>query len=482
MCYNKSMTPLVLHNTLTRSKEVFTPADGRTVRMYCCGPTVYNYAHIGNLRTYIFEDLLHRTLKMHGWGVAHVMNITDVGHMTSDSDTGEDKMAKAAAREQKSPWDIAGFYEEAFFRDSARLNIIKPDVAPRATDHVMEMIALIERLEAQGYTYETSEGIYFDTAKDADYGKLAGLNLGAQLAGAREDVNVDAGKRHPADFILWFTNKPTHIMKWPSPWGEGYPGWHIECSAMSMKYLGETLDIHCGGIDHIPVHNTNEIAQSECATGHPFARFWVHGAFLNVVAPSADAGGAGKMSKSGENFLTVQRLIDKGYDPLAYRYLCLTAHYRSELAFNVETWESLNAATKALGKVYELKARLGEDDGLGDQEYGRARQTVFDAISDDLNLPRAVAALHEAKSYRLWREFDSVLGLDIETRSRAALPTAENDSDDLPQDILALKQQRDEARKAKDFARSDALRAEIEALGYTVGDSPLGTVVKKNLL
>ena len=474
------MTPLVLQNTLSRQKEEFTPADGKVVRLYCCGPTVYNYAHIGNLRTYIFEDLLHRTLTLHGWGVEHVMNITDVGHMTSDSDAGEDKMQKAAQREQKSPWELARFYEDAFFVDCARLNIIRPNVAPRATEHVAGMIALILRLEAEGYTYETDEGIYFDTGRDADYGKLAGLNLAAQMAGAREDVNIDVGKKHPADFILWFTNKPTHIMKWPSPWGEGYPGWHIECSAMAMEYLGETLDIHCGGIDHIPVHNTNEIAQSECATGHPFARFWVHGAFLNVVSPNAEAGG-GKMSKSGDNFLTVQRLIDRGYDPLAYRYLCLTAHYRSELAFNVETWESLNAATKALGKIYELKSRIGENDDLSEAEYARARQTVFDAISDDLNLPRAVAALHEAKSYRLWREFDSVLGLDIETRSRAAVATPA-DADDLPAEIVALKQQRDDARKSKDFARSDALRAEIESFGYTVGDSPTGTVVKKNLL
>jgi len=342
------------------------------------------------------------------------------------------------------------------------------------------MIALIQRLEAEGFTYQTDEGIYFDTARDDDYGKLAGLNLAAQMAGARDDLHVDAGKKHPADFILWFTNKPTHIMKWPSPWGEGYPGWHIECSAMAMQYLGETLDIHCGGIDHIPVHNTNEIAQSECATGHIFARFWVHGAFLNVVSPSADASG-GKMSKSGENFLTVQRLIDRGYDPLAYRYLCLTAHYRSELAFNVETWESLNAATKALGKIYELKSRIGENDDLSDEEYARARQGVFDALSDDLNLPRAVAALHEAKSYRLWREFDSVLGLDIAARSRETLATPA-DVDDLPGDIVVLKQQRDDARKAKDFTRSDTLRAEIELRGYTVGDSPHGTVVKKKLL
>ncbi len=468
------MIPLVLHNTLTRTKEPFTPEDGKTVRLYCCGPTVYNFAHIGNLRTYIFEDLLHRALQMHGWDVDHVMNITDVGHMTSDSDSGEDKMATAAEREKQSPWELAKKYEAAFFADSAKLNIIRPNVAPRATEHIPEMIALIEELQAKGYTYETGEGIYFDTAKDADYGKLAGLDLAAQKAGAREDVNVDPGKRHPADFILWFTNKPSHVMHWPSPWGTGYPGWHIECSAMSMKYLGETLDIHCGGIDHIPVHNTNEIAQSECATGHVFARFWLHGAFLTVQG--------GKMSKSAGDFLTVQRLVDLGFDPLAYRYLCLTAHYRSELALNVSTWESLHAATKALGKVYELKSRLGEDDGLSDADYAAARQKVFEAISDDLNLPRAVAELHKAGSYRLWREFDSVLGLDIEARSRASLTTVENTEAALPAKIVKKMHQRDEARRAKDFARSDSLRAEIEAEGYTVGDSPQGTVVKKKLL
>jgi len=476
------MTPLVLHNTLSRTKEVFSPAVGNTVRMYCCGPTVYNYAHIGNLRTYIFEDLLHRAIEMHGWQIDHVMNITDVGHMTSDSDAGEDKMATAAEREKKSPWEIAKVYEDAFFADAAKLNILRPTAAPRATDHIPEMIALIERLQAQGYTYETTEGVYFDTAKDADYGKLAGLNLGGQMAGAREEVNIDIGKRHPADFILWFTNKPAHIMKWPSPWGEGYPGWHIECSAMSMKYLGQTLDIHCGGIDHIPVHHTNEIAQSECATLQPFSRFWVHGAFLTEQGEKMSKSRGEKMSKSKGDFLTVQRLIDKGFDPLAYRYLCLTAHYRSELAFNTKTWESMHAATKALGKIYEMKARIGEDDGLSDQEYLAAKQTVFDAISDDLNLPRAVAALHKANSYRLWREFDSVLGLDIEARSRETLPTVEDADGDLPEPVMALKSARDDARKARDFARSDALRAEIEALGYTVGDSPLGTVVKKNLL
>ncbi len=489
------MTTLTLHNTLTREKEPFAPADGKTVRMYCCGPTVYNYAHIGNLRTYIFEDLLHRTLRFHGWGVQHVMNITDVGHMTSDADAGEDKMAIAASREQKSPWEIARFYEDAFFHDSARLNIIKPDVTPRATEHVPGMVMLIERLRDQGFTYETAEGIYFDTAKNADYGKLARLNLSAQKEGARDDVNVDPDKRHPADFILWFTNKPNHIMQWDSAFGRGYPGWHIECSAMAMQYLGETLDIHCGGIDHIPVHNTNEIAQSECATGHLFARFWVHGAFLVVPKETEDAddeGGsvtgrsAAKMAKSGENFLTVDLLVKSGYDPLAYRYLCLTAHYSSELLFRWDKTSrrsaSLDAATKTLGKIYELRARTGngEIEDLSDADYAPARTAVWEAINDDLNVPKAVGLLHEYKSYRLWREFDSILGLDIETRSRESLPTA--GTGELPDDVAALATQRDAARKARNWAESDALRAQIESLGYTVGDSPTGTVVKKNLL
>jgi cysteinyl-tRNA synthetase len=479
--YNSAMGPLLLHNTLTRRKEEFTPSDGKTVRMYCCGPTVYNFQHIGNLRTYMFEDLLHRVLLSYGWAVKHVMNITDVGHMTSDGDAGEDKMEKAAAREGKTPWEIARYYEEIFFRDSARLNIIKPSVAPRATEHVEGMIELIKKLESKGYTYSTPEGVYFDTSRDADYGKLAGLNLAEQKAGAREDLNVDPAKRHPADFILWFTNKPGHIMKWESPWGTGYPGWHIECSAMSMEYLGETLDIHCGGTDHIPVHNTNEIAQSECATDKMFARFWLHGAFLIVEKPKVkdgdsatedDAGGV-KMAKSAGNFLTVDALIEKGFDPLAYRYMCLMAHYRSELKFS---WETVEAASTALGKIWELKARQTGGDGLSDEQLADARKTVEEALADDLNLPRAVAALQEAKSYRLWSEFDHILGLDIEKRSRSS------DDDELPTDVTALMAERDAARKARNWAASDDLRNKIEALGYTVGDSPAGTTVKKKLL
>ncbi len=456
--------PLRLYNTLTRRKDEFVPMDGKTVRMYCCGPTVYNYAHIGNLRTYLFEDLLHRVLEWHGWGVNHVMNITDVGHMTSDADAGEDKMMKAAAREKKSPWEIARFYEEAFLKDLDRLNIVRPARLTRATEHIEPMIRLIERLQKQGYTYQTREGIYFDTAKDNDYGKLAGLNIAGQKQGAREEVNVDPEKRHPADFILWFTNKPTHIMKWDSPWGVGYPGWHIECSAMSMEYLGETLDIHCGGIDHIPVHNTNEIAQSECATGQVFARFWVHGAFLNVKGSSGP--GHAKMAKSGENFITVDRLVERGYDPIAYRYLSLTAHYRSELAFS---WDALDGASRALSRIYSLRSQQSDD--LSVPEYDEARRQVAEALCDDLNAPRALAALHEAGSYRLWQEFDRVLGLEIEARSEQ--PAQEP----IPNEIKALISERDAARHGRDWAQADGIREQIEDLGYIVGDSPSGTIV-----
>jgi len=471
------MTPLFLQNTLTRRKEEFVPADNKIARMYCCGPTVYNYAHIGNLRTYIFEDLLHRILMMHGWDVFHVMNITDVGHLTSDADAGKDKMETAAEREGKSPWEIAKFYEKAFFDDCDRLNIIRPRVTPRATEHIDGMIALIQELEAKGYTYTTSEGVYFDTARDADYGKLAGLNLSQQKEGARDAVNVDPDKRHPADFVLWFTNKPTHIMKWESPWGVGYPGWHIECSAMSMQYLGQTLDIHCGGIDHVPVHHTNEIAQSECATDTTFARFWLHGAFLNL---NKSEGKGGKMSKSSGTFLTVQKLINDGFDPLAYRYFCLTAHYRSELTFSDD---ALAGASKALSKIYELKARTnnGTSEDITNDALEAARITIIDALNDDLNLPRAIAALHDAKSYRLWKEFDAILGLDIEGRSRDVIPAPGDDSE-LPEDVRALMAERDAARKAKEWAKSDTLRTEIESLGFIVGDSPAGTTVKAKLL
>ncbi len=459
------MHELRLYNTLTRRKDVFTPSDGETVRMYACGPTVYNYAHIGNLRTYLFEDLLRRVLEnVQGWSVDHVVNITDVGHMTSDGDAGEDKMAKAAARENRSPWDIAHFYEDAFTHDLDRLNIERPRVLSRATEHVGQMIALIEELEQRGFAYRTREGIYFDTARDPDYGKLAGLNFAGQRQGAREDVNIDPEKRHPSDFILWFTNKPTHIMKWESPWGVGYPGWHIECSAMAMHYLGRTLDIHCGGIDHIPVHNTNEIAQSECATGHTFARFWIHGAFLNVKG----SGGPGhtKMAKSGDNFITVDKLIERGYDPIAYRYLTLTAHYRSELAFS---WDSLDAASKALRRIYHLARRLNHEEPLTQPQQETASEQIAAAFRDDLNAARAIALLHEYESPALWERFDSVLGLDYAAKSENAL-LAHRKAE--PADFGDLVQARQAARNSRDYVRADTIRTELISRGYTPHDAP----------
>jgi cysteinyl-tRNA synthetase len=457
---------LLLFNTLSRSKETFSPSEGDVVKMYCCGPTVYNYAHIGNLRTYLFEDLLRRVLEWNGWTVNHVVNITDVGHMTSDADAGEDKMMKAAEREQKSPWEIARYYEKAFEEDLSKLNIKSPTVFCRATDHITQMIALIRELEDKGFTYSTNEGIYFDTAKDSDYGKLAGLDLAGQREGAREDVNIDPQKKHPADFILWFTNKPNHIMKWDSPWGVGYPGWHIECSAMSMHYLGETLDIHCGGIDHIPVHNTNEIAQSECATGQTFARFWIHGAFLNVKGSTGP--GHAKMAKSGDNFLTVKRLTDEGYDPLAYRYLCFNAHYRSELAFS---WDALSGARTALERVYRLK---DVPETFAVDELRESARLVQQAFFDDLNAPRALAHLHEARSFALWKEFDGILGLDIE--KNAAI---RSQSREVPKEIQELSARRSVARMEKDWATADALRKQIEEEGFSVTDTgPASSIVR----
>ena len=461
---------MTLYNTMTRRKEPFVPLDPPNVRMYCCGLTVYNYAHIGNLRTYIFEDILRRTLRFNGYELTHVQNVTDVGHMTTDADAGDDKMEVAAQREGKSPWELARFYEAAAVADFKRLNIEIPEIMPRATDHVVEMIELIQRLEANGYTYRTSEAVYFDTSKFPDYGKLARLNLDQQQTN-RAEVVTDETKKNQSDFVLWFLNKPTHIMQWESPWGPGYPGWHIECSAMSMKYLGETLDIHCGGIDHIPVHHTNEIAQSECATHKQFARYWVHGEFLLM--------GGGKMSKSELVKIraeerppsTMQELMDRGYDPMAYRYLCLQAHYRSELNFTVE---ALEAAAAGLRKVYGL---CPDTDPLRNDAtaYAAARQRVLDAINDDMGIPHAVGLLNSHASHTLWVEFDAILGLDIGKRSC-------REEEPLPGDVEQLIEGRNNARKARNWAESDALRNQLIAMGYEVGDGPEGTTIKKRAL
>ena len=468
---------IFLYNTLSRTKERLVPLVAGKIGLYTCGPTVYNYAHIGNLRTFLFEDLLVRALRLAGLETTWVMNITDVGHLTSDEDEGDDKMELAAKREGKDPWAIAEFYTQAFLSDIDRLNLTRPDHLPRATQHVQEMIAINQTLEEKGYTYATSEALYFDTSKFPEYGKLARLRLDELKVAARDDVNVDSGKRGPADFVLWFSNKPNHIMKWESPWGVGYPGWHIECSAMSMKYLGETFDIHCGGNDHINVHHTNEIAQSECCTGHTFANVWMHSAFLTLGRDT-------KMSKSKGGFITLETLIASGYDPLAYRYLCLQAHYRSELelkwAWNPENQEigkasNLDAAAGTLKRLYERVART-EDESLTEQAaFEAAAADVLGALADDLNVPRAVGLLHSYDSPRLWKHFDAVLGLKLAER---AIKTEEV-AVEVPAEIQALVDERQAARKNKDFARSDVIRTQLAELGWELADTPQGPKVSK---
>ncbi len=454
---------LTFYNTASRSKQEFVPMVEGHVSLYCCGPTVYNYAHIGNLRTYIFEDLLRRTLEFNGYKVKHVMNITDVGHMTTDADAGEDKMEVAARRENRSPLEIARFYEEAFFLDTQRLNILRPNTAPRATEHIVQMIELIGRLEQNGLTYQTPEGVYFDTALFENYGKMARLNLSGQRT-ERDEVISDDSKRNPSDFMLWFLNKPHHLMQWSSPWGPGYPGWHIECSAMSMQYLGETFDIHCGGIDHIPVHHTNEIAQSEGATHHPFVNYWMHGEFLLMNKE--------KISKSkGGSINTLQSLVDAGYDPMTYRYFCLQAHYRGELNFSLD---ALDAAASGLRKIYALSEA---DDPLANKEdeFQAEHKRLLEILNDDLSISQVIGQLHSIGSRRLWLEFDQVLGLQIEEHSRRA-------EEPLPQSVQDLITLRNTARSNRNWAESDAIRDQIIAMGFDVLDGPQGTQVKRKLL
>jgi len=445
--------------------------------MYCCGPTVYWYAHIGNFRTFIFEDILRRVLEFNGFKVKHVMNITDVGHLTSDADTGEDKMEVGAKRERKTVWEIAEFYTKAFFEDAEKLNLLKPTIVCKATDHISDMIELIKKLERKGYTYIIDSGVYFDTSKLKDYGKLTGMNfekLNETLkAGARVEFNPQ--KRNITDFGLWlFSPKDKkRQMEWNSPWGVGFPGWHIECSAMSMKYLGETFDIHCGGADHPPIHHTNEIAQSEAATGKIFVNFWLHGAFLVF-------GKKMKMAKSEGEIVTVKTLIEKGFDPLAFRYLCLTAHYRSQLVF---TWESLKAAQNALFTLREHMRRLSENLEKTKIKTSKAeeyRKKFLEAANDDLNMPKALTIvwklvrnekeMSNREKYELLLEFDKILALDLDR---------EVTQEKLPQEIEELIKKREEARKKKDWETADKLREKIKKLGYLLEDTPKGVRWRK---
>ena len=459
-----------LYNSETKQKEEFKPLNDTQATMYCCGPTVYNFAHIGNMRTYIFEDLLGRTLRLR-YHVKHVMNVTDVGHLVSDADDGEDKMELGAAREGKSAWDIAKFYEGKFFEDYDALHCTRPTVISRATEHISEMIALVKTLEEKGYTYRTSDGIYYDTSKFPRYDALVGRSrLEGLRGGARVEMSDE--KKNPTDFALWkFSPKDKQRqMEWDSPWGIGFPGWHIECSAMAMKYLGNTLDIHCGGIDHVSVHHTNEIAQSEAATGQKYVNYWVHGEFLVLRA--------GKMSKSGGTFVTLQTLKDKGYDPLDYRYLCLTAHYRTQLEF---TYESLDAAHKSLQTLRkETAAAKAAEQGNLTEKLVEAKKRFQDAMEDDLNAPKALAVVWEvlrgkelntAEKVAFVEFADTILALD--------LLRVEEKQDSLPAEVEEMLQARAEARAAKDYKKSDELRDALRAAGYAVKDTPQGQQVEK---
>ncbi|MEK7486077.1 MAG: cysteine--tRNA ligase [Planctomycetota bacterium] len=457
---------IYLFNTLTRTQEKFIPLHTPKVGLYTCGPTVYNYAHIGNLRTYFFEDILKRTLTYAGYEVFHIMNITDVGHLESDADTGEDKMEKGAKREGRTAWEVAEFYTIAFKNDLKKMNILEPHLWCKATDHIQEMIQMIEILEKKGFTYRTDDGIYFDTPKFSDYGKMALLDIEHQEAGKRVDVKE---KKLHSDFALWkFSGDRRRQMEWPSPWGIGFPGWHIECSAMSIKYLGNTFDIHCGGKDHIPVHHTNEIAQSEAYSDQkPFVRYWLHGEFLTE--------NKAKMAKSNK-FLSLQVIEDQGFQPLDYRYLLLQAHYRTELDFHLEALESAKAGMR------NLKNRLSEwslDEETTEKETALVknyRQKFQEALFEDLNTPVAMAVFHEVfkdkqlqdgQKKKLIFEFDQVLGLDLKKEFFF--------QKNIPEAVMNLVQQRDEARKQKKWEHSDKLRLEIQTLGYEVKDSPDGT-------
>lgn len=455
--------PLRLYDTYTRQLCEFAPLHPPTVGLYACGLTVYDYAHIGNLRTYIFEDILRRVLEFNGFPVTHVQNITDVGHLVSDADTGEDKMEKGSRRAGKSAWEIAELYTQIFKDDLHALNILHPTIWCKATDHIGEQIALIQCLEAQDYTYLTDDGVYFDTSRLADYGYLARLNLEGQQGGIRVDA---AGKRNPTDFALWkFSPRDQQRqMEWDSPWGVGFPGWHIECSAMAAKYLGTFFDIHCGGEDHISVHHTNEIAQAQGCYGTRLANFWMHGCFLQLD----DA----KMAKSAGDFLRLQTLLDHGYDPLAYRYYCLNSHYRSKLNF---TWEGMDGAMTALNRLRRAAYEWGQP-GAADDAYA-AEFTAH--INDDLNMPRALATTWNLVKSDLPARtkkatillFDRVLALGLVDWRPA--------DETIPDEIMALVQQRQAARAAKRWLEADAIRDEIAAAGYEVEDTPEGPHVQR---
>ncbi len=461
--------PLWLYNSVSLKKELFKPIQDNKVQMYCCGPTVYHYAHIGNLRTYIFEDFLRRTLDYLKYEVNHVINITDVGHLTSDADTGEDKLEKGAQREKKTVWEIAEFYTQHFKNDCQKLNILQPAHWPKATDYIQQQIKLIKVLEQKKVTYRTDDGIYFDTSQFPRYADFARLDVENLEAGKHIAINQ---KRQSTDFALWkFSPTETQrAMEWGSPWGKGFPGWHVECSAMAMEILGEQIDIHCGGIDHLRVHHTNEIAQSECATGKTYARYWVHGGWLLE--------NDNKMSKSNNEFVRLESLIQKQYNPLSYRYFCMNSHYRNYLSF---TWKNLKVSHLSLKNLKQKTAPLIQNRKKISMTSSKNCYNQFmTAICDDLNLPKALGILHlmlkdndivDSEKGALLFEFNQILGLDLHQEFK-------NPKIEIKQEWLDLIEERNQARKNKNFTRADEIRIYFEQQGFTLKDRAQSTTLE----
>ena len=457
---------LNIYNTLTRKKEEFKPIDSKEVKIYTCGPTVYNYAHIGNLRAYLFMDTLRRVLKYNGYKLKHVMNITDVGHLVSDADEGEDKMLKAARRENKNPFEIAKFYTEDFIKNLALLNIDKPEIIAKATEHIKVMEEYVKKIIENGYTYETENTIYFDTSKLDKYGVLSNLNVDEQKAGAR--VDFDKNKKNISDFALWIKAPENHIMKWDSFFGKCYPGWHLECSAMGNQYLGEEFDIHTGGIDHIPVHHENEIAQGKGYCGKIPAHYWMHVDFLQI--------NGGKMSKSLNNLYTLQDLENKGYSPLVYRLFNFSSLYRKKINFTFEAMDAAKVSLKRLKEGY--KNHLNGNDNVDSKIIEDFKKEFIDAINDDLNMPQAMGIVwnvikYEKKSKQiaeLLLEFDKVLGLKIDEIE---------EEQELPEEILKIVEERKRAREEKNWTLSDELRDKLFELGYSAKDTKDGMEVVK---
>ena len=456
-----------IFNTLTRKKEDFKPLDEKEIRMYSCGPTVYYFAHIGNLRAYLFMDNLRRVLKYNGYNLKHVMNITDVGHLVSDADEGEDKMMKAAKRENKNPFEIAEFYMNAFLADIDKLNVDRPEIIARATEHIDVMEEYVKKIIDNGYSYQTEDTVYFDTSKLDKYGMLSNRNVDEQKAGAR--VEFDTNKKNISDFAIWIKAPENHIMKWDSFFGKSYPGWHLECSAMGYKYLGEQFDIHTGGVDHIPIHHENEIAQSKGFSGKVPANYWMHVEFLQI--------NGGKMSKSLNNLYTLKDLEEKGYEPLVYRMFNFTSNYRAQINF---TFEAMDAAKVALGRLREgyLRHSEGTED-VSDEEIKKYEEKFSEAINDDLNMPVAMSVVWDVvknpnkskKLQNLLLKFDEVLGLDLKNYKK--------EENVLPEEIKELVDARNAARANKDWAESDRIRDILIEKGYTVKDSKEGTIVEK---